>query len=139
MDQVISQDYLQWLRNEFENSPYWKHMGISFKKLESGKVIIHMPVKNQLMNSNNVIHGGAITSLLDSVIGATIRSSKKVRLATITLTTNFIKPVSEGTIYATANLLNSGNRIQFVEAKVLNENNEILGTAQGTFYLFKLE
>lgn len=136
MVQTITEDYLQWLKDEFEESAYWKLMGITFKQLEQGEVVIKMPVKKQLMNSNNVLHGGAISSLLDSVIGATIRSSRKVRLATITLTTNFLKPISEGTIYAEANLLNSGNRIQFVEAKVFNKTKEILGTAQGTFYIF---
>ncbi|CAM3711905.1 PaaI family thioesterase [Cytobacillus oceanisediminis] len=137
MDDIGTSTYLQWLRNEFEESPFWKHMGITFDRFEPGDVIIKMPVKKELGNSNGVMHGGALTSILDSIIGATIRSTREVRVATISLTTQFIAPVKEGTLYARATLINDGKRIQYVESKAFNERDETIGTALGTFAILK--
>jgi uncharacterized protein (TIGR00369 family) len=137
MGEIVAESYLQWLRNEFENSPFWQHMGMTFERLEPGDVIIQMPAKDALMNSNSVMHGGAITSILDSIIGATIRSTREVRVATISLTTQFVAPVTEGTLYATAKIVNPGKRIQYVESKVLNEKGETVATALGTFAILK--
>ena len=83
------------------------------------------------------MHGGALTSILDSIIGAAIRSKREVRVATISLTTQFIAPVKEGTLYASAALINSGNRIQFVESKAFNEKGLTVGSALGTFAILK--
>ncbi|WP_370224893.1 PaaI family thioesterase [Cytobacillus sp.] len=137
MENTSASAYLQWLKDEFEESPFWKHMGISFDRLEPGDVIIKMPVKKELLNSNSVMHGGALTSILDSIIGAAIRSKREVRVATISLTTQFIAPVKEGTLYASAALINSGNRIQFVESKAFNEKGLTVGSALGTFAILK--
>ncbi len=130
---AVSDDYLQWLTKEFEESPYWKLLGISMDKLEQGAAVIKMPVKDELLNSNGMMHGGAIASILDSIIGVVIRSSRDVRVATISLTTQFIAPVKEGILYAEAKTINKGKRIQYVESKVIDEKGTIIGTALGTF------
>mgnify|MGYP007107629312 CR=1 FL=1 len=31
MENTSASAYLQWLKDEFEESPFWKHMGISFE------------------------------------------------------------------------------------------------------------
>jgi uncharacterized protein (TIGR00369 family) len=137
MNETSSHTYLEWLKNEFEESPFWQHMGITFDRLKPDDVVIKMPVKKEILNSNGVLHGGAVTTILDSIIGATIRSTGNVRVATVSLTTQFISPVTEGTLFASAKVMNPGKRIQYVESKVSNEKGEIIGTALGTFALLK--
>jgi uncharacterized protein (TIGR00369 family) len=137
MEETSTSTYLQWLRNEFEEAPFWKHMGMTFERLEPGDVIIQMPVKNELLNSNGILHGGAVTTILDSIIGATIRSTRDVKVATVSLTTQFIAPVREGTLYASAKMINQGKRILYVESKVSNEKEETIGTSLGTFAILK--
>ncbi|WP_264739044.1 PaaI family thioesterase [Cytobacillus firmus] len=137
MNDYTTSSYLQWLKSEFEASPFWGHMGITFERLEPGEVIIKMPVKKELLNSNSVMHGGAIASILDSIIGATIRSTREVRVATISLTTQFVAPFTEGTLFASATIINPGKRIQYVESKAMNDEGEIIGTALGTFAVLK--
>lgn len=137
MNETSSPTYLEWLRNEFEESPFWKHMGITFDRLEADDVIIKMPVKKEILNSNGVLHGGAVATILDSIIGATIRSTRNVKVATVSLTTQFIAPMTEGILFASAKVINPGKRIQYVESKVSNEKGEIIGTALGTFAILK--
>lgn len=137
MGETVTGSYLQWLRNELEDSPFWRHMGIAFERLEPGEVIVQLPVKDELLNSNSTLHGGAIASILDAVIAATIRSRKEVRVATISLTTQFVAPIKEGTIYATANIVNPDKRIQYVESKVTDVNGNAIATALGTFAILR--
>ncbi|WP_077210404.1 PaaI family thioesterase [Bacillus dakarensis] len=137
MKENMTNDYLQALRDDFESSPFWKHMGISFYRLEPGDVVIQIPVIRELMNTRNVLHGGAITTILDAIMGVTICSAKEVLIATASLTTQFLAPVTDGTLYASANIINPGQRIQHVEAKVLNENGNTIAKAVGTFAIIK--
>lgn len=134
---VMNSSYLEWLQKDFEGSPFWNHMGIEVDHLEVGNVSIKMPVKPELLNSNGVMHGGAIATILDSVIGAAIRTEREVRVATISLTTNFVAPVREGTVYATARIINPGKRILYVESTATVDKEEIVGTALGTFTILK--
>jgi uncharacterized protein (TIGR00369 family) len=131
--ETISNTYLQWLREQFEDSPFWQHMGMSIEKLEPGDVIVKMPVKGELVNSNGMLHGGALTSILDTIGAVVIRSEREVRVATVSLTTQFIAPVTEGALHASAKIVNPGRRTVFVEAKVVNDSGDIISTAIGTY------
>lgn len=139
MSETTKEKSLKWLEDDSSNAPYWNHIGMEFEQLEPGNVKIKLPLKNELMNANGVMHGGVLTSLLDTVSGITIRSMNKVRVATISLSTQFIAPVRGGTIYASAQIINPGKRIQYVESKVMDENGNIVGTALATFTTYKME
>ena len=137
VDTETTNSYLQWLRKDSEAAPFMKHLGMEFERFEKGDVLIRLPIKNELLNANGVLHGGVISTLLDHISGVTIRSTREARVATISLTTQFIAPVKGGILYASAALINHGNRIQNVEAKVTNEKGEIVGTALVTFAILK--
>lgn len=128
---------LEWLREDSSKAPFWNHLGMEFERLEPGQVSIKLPIKNELLNANGFMHGGVLASILDTVSGITIRSTKEVRVATLSLSTQFIAPVKGGTIYANATLLNPGKRIQYVEAKVTDEVGDLVGSALATFTILR--
>ncbi|TQR11831.1 PaaI family thioesterase [Psychrobacillus lasiicapitis] len=131
-------DYLDWLKDHFESSPYWKTLGISFHSLEKGDVCVKLVVTEKVKNINNTLHGGAIVSLLDVAISSTLRSLQPELVTTVSLTTNFINPAKLGkTVYATANVVSSKSRIQYVESEVLDEDGLIIANAVGVFSLIK--
>lgn len=131
-------DYLEWLKNHFESSPYWKNLGITFHSLVQGDVCVKLVVTEKVLNNNNTLHGGAIVSLLDVAISSTLRSLQPDLVTTVSLTTNFINPVILGkTVYATANVVSSKSRIQYVESEVLDEEGLIIANAVGIFSLLK--
>ncbi|ASV69790.1 hypothetical protein CKF48_22270 [Cytobacillus kochii] len=130
---IMKNEYLQWLEKEFNTSPYWQLLGITMDELEAGRARIKMSVQKQHLNSNGVVHGGATASLLDSVIGVTIRSMKDVKVATISLTTQFLAPVKEGILYAEAKMIHEGRRIQYVESILTQEDGSVVAKALGTF------
>lgn len=137
VDTETTSAYMQSLRNESKAVPFLKHLGMEIERLEPGDVIIRLPIKKELLNTNGVLDEGVLTSLLDHVSGVTIRSTREARVATISLTTQYISPVKEGILYASATIINHGNRTQYIESKVTNEKGEIVGTALATFTILK--
>ncbi|QDI90333.1 PaaI family thioesterase [Salicibibacter halophilus] len=133
----MDNEYLTWLQKDFEDSPFWKHMGISMDYLTAGEARIKMPVSENQLNCNQYLHGGSITSLLDSIIGVTIRSSQNVKVATIYLNTHFVSPVKDGTLYATANVVHPGKSIIPVESKVVDDQDRLIAFATSAFTILK--
>ena len=73
-------------------------------------------------------------SILDAVMGATVRSITKKPITTINSTINFISPLTEGDqMIASANLIKSGKNIAFAEGEVRDCNGLILASSVGTF------
>ncbi|WP_148039025.1 PaaI family thioesterase [Planococcus salinus] len=131
-------DYLEWLRDHFESSTYWKNLGFTFHSLEKGAVSVKAVVSDGILNVNKTLHGGAILSLVDVAISATLRSMQPNMVTTVSLTTNFMNPAKEGkTVYATADIVNSKSRIQYVNAKVEDEDGVVIADAIGVFSILK--
>lgn len=131
-------DYLEWLRDRFESSNYWKNLGISFDRLEKGDVRVKLTVDDDVLNNNDTLHGGAIASLIDVAISSTLRSIIPELVTTVSLTTNFINPAAYGkTVYATASVVSSKSRIQYVDAKVVDEDGLLIANGVGVFSKIK--
>lgn len=124
-------------RNEYENSPYWITMGITFDQLTQEQARIKIPLQTAHLNMNGTIHGGVIVSILDAVMGVTLRHQiYKSKVATMSLTTQFIKPTFDGsTVFATANVIHAGKRVASMEGKIINENDEIVASGVSTFMI----
>jgi uncharacterized protein (TIGR00369 family) len=132
--------YLESLRYDFDHSPFWKLLGITVNSLTDGEIEIKMEAKPELMNVNGTIHGGVVTSVLDSICGMTIRATKRVRVATISFTTNFMRPVSEGTtVFATARITKAGKRIIFMDAKLVDDQGELVADGTGAFAVINIK
>jgi acyl-CoA thioesterase len=133
-------NYLEWLKKHFEESNYWVNMGITFDYLEKGDVRVKLVVADRVLNINNTLHGGAIASLMDVSISTTLRSIRSDPVTTVSLTTNFINPAKQGkTVYATASITSSKNRIQYVESTVVDEDGVIIANGVGVFSFLKSE
>lgn len=131
-------DYLEWLRNRFESSSYWQNLGITFDQLEKGDVRVKLTVLDNVLNFNDSLHGGAIASLMDVAISATLRSVFTESITTVSLTTNFINPAQYGkVVYATASIVCSKSRIQYVDSKVVDEDGLIIANGVGVFSIIK--
>ena len=138
MDTDIDTDYLEWLKDHYESSNYWKNLGITFHSLVKGDSCVKALVSEKVININNTLHGGAIASLMDVAISSTLRSLHPELVTTVSLTTNFINPAKFGkTVYATASIVSSKSRIQYVDSKVIDEDGLIIANGIGVFSLLK--
>ena len=133
----ITNSYIQSLRKDSAAVPFLKHIGMEIDRLEPGDVIIRLPIKKELLNTNGYLDGGVLTTFNLAPSWCCVTSISFLCSMTISLTTQYITPVKEGTLYASATLINHGRRTQYIESKVTNEQGEIIGTALATFTILK--
>lgn len=122
------------LRKIYENSPFNNLLGIKLAEFEEGKVVYSLETRPSHLNVNQAIHGGVYFTLLDSVMGATIRSVVKLPIVTINTSINYFTPVANGeTMLAKANIIQEGGSIVTAEGTIEDENGNVFAKATGTF------
>lgn len=137
----MDEQYISTFRNDYESSPFWKLLGIEMDQLNPEYVRIKLSINQSFLNVNGSVHGGIVASMLDSIMGVTLRHQNyDAKVATVSLTTQFIAPVLEGmVVYATAKVVNAGRRIASLEAKLESESGEILASGVATFMIKRIE
>ena len=85
-------------------------------------------------------HGGVALVLLDTVGGVHVLAAcpELARLATISLSTNFVRPVRPGRVVATASIQRIGGAVAYTSMALhaSDFDGEILATAHGAYRLF---
>jgi uncharacterized protein (TIGR00369 family) len=83
-------------RGWLENSPFVAHLGIGLKSMEPGRAVLALPYREEPPTMGEVVHGGAISSLVDTAAAAAVWSGAEVpdrpRASTIGLTVDFLSP-----------------------------------------------
>jgi len=79
-----------------ERIPHNRALGLQLLELEPGGVVARLPWNAQLVGNpdESILHGGAITSLLDATCGIAVRMRLEQRtpIATLDLRIDYLKP-----------------------------------------------
>ncbi|MGV2621416.1 UNVERIFIED_CONTAM: PaaI family thioesterase [Halobacillus marinus] len=125
------------VRLSFEQSPYFQHIGFEIIRFEEGDVLLKLAVTDKLRNVNGTLHGGVHASMIDLILGMTIRSATKTRCSTINLNVHYLAPVSGGDLYAKGKLLQQGYKIVTAEAEMYDREGVMAAKGMGTFKLIR--
>ena len=116
--------------------PYPGLLGMRFTAVSAGSASFEMPVTTELYNPNGVVHGGAITSLVDSAMGFAVYSTLAAgeNFATAEIHVNFLKPatVESGILRSTGRVVNRGRQVAVAQADVVDGNGQLIATATST-------
>ena len=75
-------------------------------------VTIEMPIREELLNSNRVVHGGATAALVDAALGIAITRKWKGRLvSTVEMKVNYLRPATEGKLTARSRFVKTGKTL----------------------------
>ena len=120
---------------EVPDSNFWHLLGMSVEKREKGKATVVLPVSDKLRQLYRVVHGGAIASLIDSVIGVAANTllPPGKRAATVEMNVNYMLPVTGGRLTATATILQQGKRIIVGTAEVHDDQGRLVACGRATY------
>lgn len=125
------------------NNSFGEYIGMSFTILSPGLVRYELEIHADLLATPNAAHGGVLATLLDAALGVAALSAVCERnqvVSTIELTTRFHAPTRLGDqLIASARLLSVGKRILVAEGSVMNQRNELVASATGTFNAYPKE
>lgn len=134
-DQELPPETLHRLHEAFGQVHYAHLLGIRLGRLAHGAATFHMEARRELTQNSNVVHGGAIASLLDTATAFAVMTILEPDETTATndLTIHYLRPVIHGRVTATARILRAGRRLLTLSADVTDEHNALCATALSSY------
>lgn len=126
---------LKRARNAFASVPYARFLGLELGDLADGQVSVHLQVRDELLQNQGVVHGGALASLIDTASAFAVLSQIDIneRVTTTDLTIHYLRPVTSGRMTATARVIRGGRRLFVLSVDVSNDDGSLVATAVTTY------
>jgi len=118
--------------------PFDSFLGTEFSLEDDDQVVASLELKPHHLNQRGVPHGGVISSLLDSALGAAVVRSipKDWWCATTSLSTQFIGGARGGTLFGRGRMVRRGSSVAFASGEIRDAAGKLLATATGTWHLW---
>lgn len=107
-------------------------LGAEFLELGPGRVVIRLPVGPHLLQPFGIVHGGVHCSLVESAasMGAAAWYAERGRVVGMSNQTEFLLPVRDGVITATAQPLHQGRTTQLWEVLIRDQSERLVARGQ---------
>jgi uncharacterized protein (TIGR00369 family) len=149
---LVPQDVLQSLsgfellqgigNGRFPAAPIAVLLGFYPVEIEPGRVVFAALPRAHHYNPLGSVHGGFISTLLDSCMGCAIHSKLTAGNAytTLELKVNFVRPVSEATgeVRAEGKIIHLGRQVATAEGRLVDGRGRLLAHATTTCMIFWL-
>lgn len=112
------------LISEFlKHSPFVGHLGMELREIEDDRAVLSLPFTEELVTIGDIVHGGAVSALIDTAAVAAAWSSIEFEDepppgTTVSLTVDFLAAARAQELEADARVLRRGSSLCFCEVKV---------------------
>jgi acyl-CoA thioesterase len=115
--------------------PLQSHLGMAINAPATGRGRAEVEVIPDLLNPNGVLHGAVLFAMVDTAMGAATMSmlDEGQGCASIELHIRFLRPVSAGRVVGEVEVLRCGRRVVQLQGQVVNDSDEVVATASGSF------
>ena len=113
--------------------------GFEPRYVQPGRVVFAYEPREEHYNTLGAVHGGILTTVLDTVMGCAVHSQLAAGAApvTIELKTSFVRPVrlASGTLRAEGRVVHPGSRVATAEARLEGEDGTLYAHASSTWLI----
>lgn len=126
---------LRRVQKAISTVPYVRLLGIQVAEVGPGTATLTLKIRKELTQNHGVVHGGAVASLIDTATAFAIISllSGNEKVTTVDLTISYLRPMSDGRLNATAEVVRAGRRLFVVSARVTDATGRLTATALSTY------
>jgi uncharacterized protein (TIGR00369 family) len=126
-----------WQREEelMKNNNFRQLIGVQIKHISKGTAELSLPFNEKLLQSGNMVHGGILSVLIDSVIGTAVRTVLDDHTFGITaeMNINYFRPATIGAIQAKGKVVNKGRLLVVGVGDIVDEEGRLLATGRATY------
>ena len=126
------------MKDERRRSPFSAHIGAEMEELRDGYARLSLVLEPRHTNPNGVMHGGVITTMMDSALGAALGSLRGPEAgrsphSTVEMNASFLAGARPGDkIVVEGRVLRLGRSIAFGEAEA-RKGDELIAKGRLTF------
>ncbi len=111
-----------------KHSPFVGHLGMELREIEDDRALLALPFREEVVTIGDVVHGGAISALIDTAAMAAawsaIEFEQPPRGTTVGLTVDFLAAGRNAELLADARVLRRGSSLCFCEVRVRASGDE---------------
>ena len=126
-------------RGWIEHSPFAGHLGIVLVSIEPDVAVLELPFAEHLATAGDMVHGGAISALVDTAAAASAWSGAEptadVRWATVGFSVSFLAAARGEALTATGRVIRRGRSICFCEVDVATAGGKPVARGLVTYQL----
>jgi uncharacterized protein (TIGR00369 family) len=127
------------MREFVATSPLVGHLGIELVALEADRAQLRLPFSESVVTVADVVHGGAISALVDTAATAASWATDDVpdslRGTTVGLTVDFLAAARGADLVATARVLRRGAQLCFCDVEVADPDGRLVAKGLVTYKL----
>jgi uncharacterized protein (TIGR00369 family) len=106
-----------------KHSPFVRHLGMELREIEDDRAVLSLPFSEEVVTIGDVVHGGAVSTLVDTAAMAASWSAIEVegeppKGTTVGLSVDFLAAARAQELNAEAIVLRRGSTLCFCEIKV---------------------
>jgi uncharacterized protein (TIGR00369 family) len=120
-------------------SPYGKLLGLTASEVSEDRVRVRLPFRPEVTTVGEMVHGGAIASLIDTAATAAAwaspRATLEARGTTVGFSLSFLAPGLGGDLFGDARVVKRGGSLCVIEVDVVNEGGDLIARALVTYKL----
>jgi uncharacterized protein (TIGR00369 family) len=121
------------------HSPHAAALGISIESIEDDRAVLAMPFKPELVTMGDVVHGGAISTLIDTAATVAAWAVDEVPEspagATVSLTVNFTAAARAVDLRAEAQVVRRGRQLSNIEVRATDPDGQLIAHGIATYKL----
>ncbi len=129
------------ISGELPSPPFMHMLGIERMEADEGKVVVVMPVEEFHYNPLGTVHGGILSTLLDTAAGCAVHSTlpSGVGYTSLDVQTKFLRPVtvSSGALRCEGSVISRGRSMALAEARLTDGRGRLVAHATSTCLLFE--
>jgi len=128
------------VRGWLEHSPFATHLGIELITVGDGEAELRLPFRPDLATMGDIVHGGAISSIVDTAAAAAAVSAAEGEAltggTTVDLSVSLVGAARGSDLTARARVIGSGRAISFCEVDVTDAEDKAVAKGLVTYRTF---
>ncbi|KJK16518.1 phenylacetic acid degradation protein [Burkholderiaceae bacterium 16] len=118
-------------------APWVRQLGLRAEAVDAQGVTLRLPFDESFRHAGGVVCGQVLTAAADTAMIVAVASAAGGfrPMTTVTLTTNFMRPVIDGDVLVRANVLRLGKTVVFGEIELTGTDGKLAVQATTTYAL----